>query len=224
MQFDTRVVSSYFQDASNSWLLTDEQGNTYTARFLVTCNGILNKYTMPKIPGVADFKGEACHTARWPQEPVSLENKQVAVIGTGATRITIQEIAKEVGHLTVFQRTPNWSLPLRNGPISPEEMNEIRSRYPEIFRKCLESWSCFMHVSDTRDTLQVSPEERQAFWEELYEQRGFAKWLGNFGNINTNKEADALFSEFVANKIRNRVNDPVTAEILIPKCHGFGTK
>ncbi|KAJ5371299.1 uncharacterized protein N7496_007391 [Penicillium cataractarum] len=225
MQFNTRVVSAHFQDSSNSWRLTDEQGRTYTSRFLVTCIGILNNYTMPNIPGVTNFQGEACHTARWPQEPVSFENKRVAIIGTGATGIqTIQEITKDVGHLTVFQRTPNWSLPLRNGPISTEEMNEIRSRYPEIFRKCLETWSCFMHVSDPRDTLQVSPEEREAFWEELYEQRGFAKWLGNFGNINTNKEANALFSEFVANKIRSRVNDPVTAETLIPKCHGFGTK
>lgn len=225
MQFNTRVVSAHFQDTSNSWRLTDEQGRTYTSRFLVTCIGILNNYTMPNIPGVADFRGEACHTARWPQKPVSFKDKRVAIIGTGATGIqTIQEIAKDVGHLTVFQRTPNWSLPLRNGPISKEEMNEIRSRYPEIFRKCLETWSCFMHVSDPRDTLQVNPEEREAFWEELYEQRGFAKWLGNFGNINTNKEANALFSEFVANKIRSRVNDPVTAETLIPKCHGFGTK
>ncbi|KAJ5690691.1 hypothetical protein N7462_005083 [Penicillium macrosclerotiorum] len=225
MQFDTRVTSAHFQDDTNSWRVTDNCGRQYTSRFLVTCIGILNNYTMPNIPGVANFRGEACHTARWPREPVDFTNKRVAVIGTGATGIqTIQEIAKKVGHLTVFQRTPNWSLPLRNGPISAEEMEEIRSQYPEIFRKCSETWSCFMHVSDTRNTLEVSPEEREQFWEELYEKRGFAKWLGNFGNINTNKEANDLFSDFVANKIRQRVHDPVTAEILIPKCHGFGTK
>ncbi|KAJ5098034.1 hypothetical protein N7532_005035 [Penicillium argentinense] len=225
MQFNTRVKSAHFQDSTNTWLLTDEQGRQYTSRFLVTCIGILNKHTMPNIPGVHDFQGEAYHTARWPLEPVSFENKRVALVGTGATGIqATQEIAKTVGQLTVFQRTPNWSLPLRNAPISPEEMDEIRTRYPEIFRKCAETYSCFMHVSDTRDTLQVDPEEREAFWENLYEQRGFAKWLGNFGNINTNKEANDLFSAFVANKIRQRVKDPWTAETLIPKCHGFGTK
>jgi cation diffusion facilitator CzcD-associated flavoprotein CzcO len=225
MQFDTRITAAYFQDKTNSWLLRDERGRQYTSRFLVTCIGILNNYTMPNIPGVHDYEGEAYHTARWPSVPVSFENKRVAIIGTGATGIqATQEIVKTAGHLTVFQRTPNWSLPLRNAPISPEEMDEIRSQYPEIFRKCAESYSCFMHVSDTRNTLEVSPEERQAFWDDLYEKRGFEKWLGNFGNINTNKEANDLFSDFVANKIRQRVKDPRTAETLIPKCHGFGTK
>ena len=81
-----------------------------------------------------------------------------------------------------------------------------------------------MHVPDKRSTFDLSPEDRETFWEELYAQRGFAKWMSNFGDINTSKEANALFSEFIANKIRERVHDPVTAEILIPKCHGFGTK
>lgn len=225
MQFDTRVAAAHFQDATKSWLLRDEQGRQYTSRFLVTCIGILNNYTMPNIPGVESYKGEAIHTARWPQEQVNFENKRVAIIGTGATAIqAIQEIVKTVGHLTVFQRTPNWSLPLRNAPLSVEEMNAIRTRYPEIFRKCSESWSCFMHMSDKRSALDVGPEEREAFWEDLYMQRGFAKWLSNFGDINTNKQSNALFSEFVANKIRQRVKNPITAETLIPKCHGFGTK
>jgi cation diffusion facilitator CzcD-associated flavoprotein CzcO len=225
MQFDTRVTSAHFQDASNSWKLADEAGKQYTSRFLVTCIGILNNYTLPNIPGVNEFKGEAFHTARWPREQVDFSNKRIGIIGTGATAIqAIQEIAKTAGHLTVFQRTPNWSLPLRNEKISQEDMESIRARYPEIFQQCLESYSCFMHVADTRSTFDLNPQEREAFWEDLYEKRGFAKWLGNFGDINTDKQANALFSEFVANKIRGRVNDPVTAETLIPKCHGFGTK
>ncbi|KAJ5783076.1 hypothetical protein N7457_004850 [Penicillium paradoxum] len=225
MQFDTRVVAAHFQDDTKSWLVTDEQGNQYTSRFVVTCIGILNNYTLPNIPGVRDYQGSAFHTARWPSDQVDFTNKRVAVIGTGATGIqVIQEISKTVGDLTVFQRTPNWSLPLRNAPLTAEEMNEIRSQYPEIFRKCSESWHCFMHVPDTRSTFDLTPEDREAFWEELYAKRGFAKWMSNFGDINTDKAANALFSEFIANKIRERVHDPVTAEILIPKCHGFGTK
>ncbi|KAJ5638502.1 hypothetical protein N7528_000892 [Penicillium herquei] len=225
MQFNTRVASAHFQDDTNSWRLTDENGGPYTSRFLITCIGILNNYTLPNIPGVLNFKGESFHTARWPHEAVDFKDKRVGVIGTGATGIqAIQEIAKTAGHLTVFQRTPNWSMPLRNEPITPDEMEEIRSRYPEIFQTCAESWAGFMYISDKRPTLSVSSEEREQFWEELYAKRGFSKWLSNFADINTDKEANALFSEFVANKIRERVKDPVTAETLIPKCHGFGTK
>ncbi|KIV80265.1 hypothetical protein PV11_07778 [Exophiala sideris] len=224
MQFNTRVKSAHWQESDQSWLFIDSNGRKYTSRFLVTCMGILNEPTYPDIPGVHDFKGEAFHTARWPDN-VSLEGKRVGIIGTGATGIqTIQEIVKTVGHLTVFQRTANWSAPLHNAKISPEEMLEIRARYPEIFKLCNESYSCFIHGADTRKTLEVPEAERLAFWEDLYSRPGFAKWLSNFGDINTDKDANKVFSDFIANKIRQRVKDPVTAEKLIPKNHGFGTR
>lgn len=225
MQFDTKVVSAHWREDSRSWLLTDDKGKTYTSRFLITAMGVLNNYTLPNIPGVESFKGESHHTARWPHEPVDFRNKRVAVIGTGATGIqTIQEVAKTAGHLTVFQRTPNWSAPLRNTKISREEMAEIRSRYPEIFKRCKASYAGFLHLSDPRKTLDLTPEEREAFWNDLYNQRGFAKYLGNFRDILYDREANSLYSKFIADKIRARVHDPVTAEKLIPKCHGFGTK
>ncbi|KAK6378852.1 hypothetical protein LTS17_006555 [Exophiala oligosperma] len=224
MQFNTRIKSAHYQEATDSWLLTDQDGKTYSSRFLITCLGILNEPTYPDIPGVHDFKGEAFHTARWPDN-VSLEGKRVGIIGTGATGIqTIQEIVKTVGHLTVFQRTPNWSAPLHNSTISPAEMMKIRERYPEIFKLCNESYSCFIHGADTRKTLEVPEDERLAFWEDLYSRPGFAKWLSNFGDINTDRAANKAFSDFIADKIRSRVKDPVTAEKLIPKNHGFGTR
>jgi cation diffusion facilitator CzcD-associated flavoprotein CzcO len=225
MQFDTRVKQAHYREDSRSWLLTDEKGNTYSSRWLVTCMGILNQYTLPNIPGVHDFQGQAIHTARWPHEPVTFEGKRVGIIGTGATGIqAIQEIVKTAGHLTVFQRTPNWSAPLNNGPISPDEMKEIRKAYPVIFKRCRESFSCFLHKSNPTSVFSVSAEEREKFWNELYKTKGFEKWLSNYHDIFTNKEANDLYSEFIANKIRQRVHDPVTAEKLIPKCHGFGTK
>ncbi|KAL4751955.1 hypothetical protein BDW72DRAFT_192465 [Aspergillus terricola var. indicus] len=225
MQFNTRVNQAHYQEDSKSWLLTDEKGNTYSSRWLVTCMGILNQYTLPNIPGVHDFQGQAIHTARWPHEPVTFEGKRVGIIGTGATGIqAIQEIVKTAGHLTVFQRTPNWSAPLNNGPISPEEMKEIRKAYPEIFKRCRESYSCFLHKSNPNSVFSVSAEEREKFWNALYRTKGFEKWLSNYHDIFTNKEANDLYSEFIANKIRQCVHDPVTAEKLIPKCHGFGTK
>jgi cation diffusion facilitator CzcD-associated flavoprotein CzcO len=180
---------------------------------------------MPNIPGVDTFKGESCHTARWPHEPVSFEGKRVAVIGTGATGVqTIQEVAKTAKQLTVFQRTPNWCAPLLNRKITPDEMVQIRENYPAMFELCNETFSCFIHTTDPRNTFEVSNEERLAFWEKRYAEPGFGIWLGNFKDILTNREANAALSDFVANKIRQRVKNQAVAEKLIPKNHGFGTR
>ncbi|KAI1618520.1 hypothetical protein EDD37DRAFT_574910 [Exophiala viscosa] len=225
MQFNTTVMSAHYHDDNHSWELTDDNGNRYTSRSLITAMGFLNRPTFPNVPGIADFKGQSFHTARWPREPVSLEGKRVGIIGTGATGIqTIQAIAGKVGDLTVFQRTPNWSAPLHNAKISPEEMDQIRKRYPEIFKQCMESPACFLHGAETRNSFDVSEEERLAFWEDLYSRPGFAKWVSNFRDIAFDREANAACSEFFANKIRQRVKDPETAEKLIPKDHGWGTR
>lgn len=225
MQFNTRVTSAHWQNDSNSWLLTQDSGRTSTCRFLITAMGILNQPTLPNIPGVNGFKGAGFHTSRWPADDSVINGKRVGIIGTGATAIqTIQEIKKTVGSLTVFQRTPNWTAPLRNTRISQGDMEDIRRNYPSIFKTCLESYSCFIHQSDKRSVFDVSAEEREAYWEELYSQAGFSKWLSNFYDINTDKAANELFSNFIAKKIRERVNDPAVADKLIPKNHGFGTR
>lgn len=225
MQFDTRVRSAHFQEDSSSWLLTDETGRTYSSRYLITAMGILNQPTLPNIPGVNDFKGESWHTARWPSDASHLEGKRVGIIGTGATAIqTIQAIADKVGHLTVFQRTPNWTAPLRNSKISLEEMQEIRKGYPTIFKRCLESYACFIHASDPRSVFSIPETERLAHWEELYSQPGFAKVLSISADIFTDRQANEIYSKFHADKIRARVNDPEVAEKLIPKNHGFATR
>jgi cation diffusion facilitator CzcD-associated flavoprotein CzcO len=180
---------------------------------------------MPRIEGIDRFKGKSYHTAQWPHETVSFEGKRVAVIGTGATGVqTIQEVAKTVGHLTVFQRTPNWCKPLKNGKIDAETMQKIKGSYPEIFKRCEETFSCFLHSPDPRSAIEVSAEERQAFLEKLYESQGFGMWQGNFRDMMTNRVANKLVSDFVADKIRQRVKDPKVAERLIPKNHGFGTR
>ncbi len=225
IQFRSRVKSAHYQEDQRSWRVSIEDGSTYSARFLITAVGPLSAPTMPRIAGVETFKGESYHTGLWPHHPVSFEGKRVAVIGTGATGVqTIQEVAKTVGHLTVFQRTPNWCKPLKNGKISDEEQKRIKASYDEIFNRCDETYSCFLHTPDPRGTFELSPEEREAFLEKLYETPGFGMWQGNFRDMLTNREANKVISEFVANKIRQRVKDPKVAEKLIPKNHGFGTR
>jgi cation diffusion facilitator CzcD-associated flavoprotein CzcO len=225
IRFHSRVKAAAWNEAARTWTVTLETGERFGSRFLITAVGPLSAPTMPNIPGVESFRGQACHTANWPKEPISFEGKRVAVIGTGATGVqTIQEVAKTCGHLTVFQRTPNWCTPLHNKKISPEEMTELRADYPNMFQRCQETFSCFLHTVDNRNTFDVSEQERQAFWEKLYATPGFAIWVGNFKDILTNREANAAISDFVANKIRSRVKNQATAEKLIPKNHGFGTR
>ena len=136
----------------------------------------------------------------------------------------IGEIADKVGELTVFQRRPNWSAPLNNSPISDEEMADIRARYDEIFAACARTPGGFEHEPDRRGFYEVTREERLALWDKLYDEPGFGIWLSNFREIFTDEAANAEFSAYIADRIRRRVKDPVTAEKLIPRDHGFGVQ
>ena len=225
IQFNSRVTSAIFDEGARSWTITLENGSRFSTRFLITAIGPLSTPTLPRIEGRDEFKGQSFHTARWPKEPVDFKGKRVAVIGTGATGVqTIQTIAGEVGHLTVFQRTPNWCAPLHNGKIDAETQAKIKAGYPEMFARCRETFACFLHTPDPRGAFEVSDEEREAFYEKLYGERGFGIWQGNFRDILMDRKANATISDFVARKIRSRVKDPKTAEKLIPRNHGFGTR
>ena len=224
IQFESRVTAAIYQEETRSWNITLD-GSHFTARFLIAAIGPLSTPTLPRIEGRDSFAGKSFHTARWPKEPVEFAGKRVAVIGTGATGVqTIQTIAKEVGHLTVFQRTPNWCAPLHNGKIDAETQARIKAGYPEMFARCQETFACFLHTPDPRGAFEVSDQEREAFYEKLYGERGFGIWQGNFRDILTDRKANATISDFVARKIRERVKNPQVAEKLIPRNHGFGTR
>jgi cation diffusion facilitator CzcD-associated flavoprotein CzcO len=225
IQFRSQVTSAIWAESTRSWTVTLQDGSQFRSRFLLTAIGPLSTPTLPRIEGVDSFEGQSFHTARWPHEPVDFTGKRVAVIGTGATGVqTIQTIAGSVGHLTVFQRTPNWCAPLHNGKIDAETQSKIKAGYPEMFRRCQETFACFIHTPNPRGTFEVSDEEREAFFEKLYSERGFGIWQGNFRDILIDRKANALISDFVARKIRQRVKDPKIAEKLIPRNHGFGTR
>jgi cation diffusion facilitator CzcD-associated flavoprotein CzcO len=225
MQFNCRVEAAHFDETDNLWRLKIEDGRALTCRFVVMALGLLSVPTLPRIEGMDTFRGRSFHTFFWPHEPVEMAGKKVAVVGTGATGIqVIAEIADKVGELTVFQRRPNWSAPLNNGPISDAEMADIRSRYDEIFAVCARTPGGFEHEPDRRGFYEVSREERLALWDRLYDEPGFGIWLRNFREIFTDEAANAEFSAYIADRIRRRVTDPAIAEKLIPRDHGFGVQ
>lgn len=228
--FNTRIKSAYWQAPQRVWRFVDEEGNQYNTRFFISCLGFLSEPTLPAIPGIESFAGEAFHTSRWPKEfEVSRDfaNKRVGIIGTGATGIqTITALSKEPGvkSLYVFQRTANWAAPLRNSVITLEQMTDLRASYDETFRLCAATPGCFMYQADPRKSSEVTDEERLMLWEKLYAEPGFGKWLGTFSDTYTDRQANELYSAFMAEKIRARVHDPEVADSLIPKNHGFGTR
>lgn len=223
MQFGCRVEAMVFHEETDTWNLTLNDGRTLSARVVVTALGPLSIPTLPKIDGIDDFKGISFHPADWPHEPLNLAGKRVGIIGTGATAIQIiPVIAEEAGQLTVFQRRANWAAPLNNGPIENQEMDAIRARYDEIFAACAQSPGAFEHVPDSRSFYDVPPEKRREFWDRLYDEPGFGIWLANFPEIFIDEQANAELSGYIADRIRQRVDDPEVAEKLIPKDHGFG--
>lgn len=227
IQFNTRVKAASFDESSRMWTVTGEDGQAYTARYLITGIGVLSNPTLPNVPGVEDFKGTSFHTSRWPHDDVNFDGQRIGIIGTGATAIqAIPEIAKALGSgsLTVFQRTPNWAIPLHNAKISSDEMQDIRGGYPQLFEMLQKTRMSFMHDANSDSVWEASEAEREALWERLYSEKGFGMWLSNYKEILRDQQANDLVSAFIANKIRGRVNDPEVAETLIPKNHGFGSR
>src|SRR5262245_34576127 len=225
IEFNCRIGAAVYDEAANQWEVESEDGRRGRARLLITAIGPLSSPTMPTIPGVESFGGESYHTGRWPHEPVSFAGKRVAVIGTGATGVqATTEIAKTVGHLTVYQRTPNWCAPLWNSKIDAATQARIKATQAEIFARCRDSFGCFIHQADSRKAMEVSPEEREALYEKLYGEPGFGIWMGNFRDVLVDPDANATITEFMRRKIRARVKDPKIAQKLIPTNHGFGTR
>lgn len=230
IQFHTKIESAHWNDAERTWTFVDTEGNKYKTTFFISCLGFLSSPTLPAIPGIDTFKGQSFHTSRWPADldmNTDFANKRIGLIGTGATGIqTSTAISKlpNIASLSVFQRTANWSAPLRNAEITPAQMEQHKKEYDTIFKRCSETTSGFLHAPDPRKCMEVSPEERLELWEKLYNSPGFGKWLGVFSDTYTDREANALYSKFIADKIRQRVHDPETAASLIPQNHGFGTR
>ena len=223
--FNARVESVIFDETDKLWNIVTDSGLHVRARNVMAATGFMSAHQYPDIPGMDTFKGVAAHTARWPREGLDLRGKRVGVIGTGATAVqVIQTIAPEVGHLTLFQRTPNWCVPLRNRPIDADTQRDLKARAEQIFAHCRETYAGFIHKADERMGANLSKQQRWEHYQTLYDRGGFALWLSNFSDAFTDRAIAEDVSAFLAEKIRQRVRDPQLAAKLIPTDHLYGTK
>ena len=225
MRFGAAVTAAVWDDDSATWSVTTRDGATTRTRFLVTATGVLSVPYVPDIPGRDDFRGVQHHTGRWPAEPVDLAGKRVAVVGTSSSGVqVVPTIADDVASVEVFQRSANWCTPLNNRPITAEEQAELRAGFEELREVLNTSVHGFHHPLNPRRSTDDSAEERQAFFEEMWASPGFRKFTSNYVDILDNPEANAEWCEFIAGKIRTLVDDPDTAERLIPTDHRYGEK
>jgi cation diffusion facilitator CzcD-associated flavoprotein CzcO len=232
ISFNTKVVKAVFDNDENSWTVELDNAEVIKSRYLLTCVGALSTPNMPKYTGMDLFRGETYHSYYWPHDrdgyggkKVDFSGKRVGVVGTGATGVQIiQEVAKTAGELYVFQRSPNWCAPLCDKPIEPERMADIKRRYREIFDTCESTNSGFQHDFLYETAEGTTHEEREALFEELYSQSGYAIWVGHYADMFTDPKVNGYITDFIAKKIRERVKDPKIADKLIPNDHGFGLK
>ncbi len=223
MRFGTRVVRAGWDDSSASWAVTFDDGSSQAARFIVAATGVLSVPYFPDVPGREEFRGASYHTGRWPATPVDFAGTRAAVVGTGSSGVQlIPVIAGEVASLTVYQRTANWCTPLNNAPITNEEQTRLRAEFESMRATLNTSVHGFLHQAHDRATFDDSKEERWAFFEKMWASPGFSKLTSNYTDLLMDPAANREWCDFIAEKIRATVDDPRTAERLIPKNHRFG--
>jgi cation diffusion facilitator CzcD-associated flavoprotein CzcO len=217
IQFDTRVTAAHFDDSSSDWDIATGDGKTTRCRFLVLALGCLSSFNMPKIDGIDDFQGNSYHTGQWPHEGVDFTGQRVAVIGTGSSAIqSIPIIAQQADDLTVFQRTPNYSIPAHNRPQDEEYVRHMKANYPEIRAEAKSIPTGVLWDYGNRKAVETPEEEIRQELEERW-QRGGLAFLGGFTDTMFDERANAYAADFVKDKIREIVKDPETAELLSPK-------
>jgi cyclohexanone monooxygenase len=222
--FDTRVLAARFDEATNAWTIETDQSAPLRARFCIMATGCLSVPKMPEVPGLEQFQGSSYHTGAWPHDGVDFSGRRVGVIGTGSSAIqSIPIIAEQAAQLTVFQRTPNFSVPAHNAALDAAVVAAFKDRYSELRRQAAESGFGFQAPFRDQLAVETSPEERLREYEARW-QNGGLTYLGAFADLVFNREANESAAEFVRAKIREIVKDPKTAEMLIPRDYPIGTK
>src|SRR6266403_3421970 len=220
-----RVDRALFDENANRWSVTTSDGSTVTTKYVVLATGCLSNARMPAIKGLAGFKGKVYHTGHWPHEPVDFTGQRVGVIGTGSSAIqSVPIIAEQASHLTVFQRTANFSIPARNAALTSGEREAVRAKYPEIRRFAREEArnGIYTEMPD-RGALDDGDNERRSKYEARW-QRGGLTFMSVYNNLALDKAANDTAADFVRAKIAEIVKDPDTVRLLQPNSHPIGTK
>ena len=225
IKLNTRVTSARFLEETNAWQIETDQGDLATARFLITGVGCLSTANVPEFKGLDSFDGAWHHTGAWPHSGVDFAGKTVAVIGTGSSGVqAIPVIAQQARSVTVFQRTPQYTVPARHHTVDPKFLNEVvKPNYDKILEDARWSIGGTPIEVPERSALEVTAEERRGAYEAGWAEGG-GYFIFAFKDIYDDRRANDTISEFIRSKIREIVQDPETAETLLPVDHPFGSK
>ncbi|QGQ45466.1 flavin-containing monooxygenase [Metabacillus sediminilitoris] len=226
IQLNTRITAAHYDEQDNRWTIQTDEGSTLSAKYFISGVGCLSAANIPKFKGLESFEGKWYHTGNWPKENVSFKGKRVGVIGTGSTGIqVIPAIAPEVDHLTVFQRTPQYSVPSRNHAYDPEYLKQVKDNFSEFKRKRRYSFGGFPNDVEARPSaLNDTPEEREKLYEAAWQKGAVSSFfLETYQDLTVNEEANETLSKFIRQKIKEIVHDPEVAEKLSPT-YFYGTK
>ena len=222
--FNTSVVAAHFDEASRHWDIETDKGEHVSARFYIMATGCISTANMPDMEGLSDFQGTIYHTGNWPHEKIDFTGQRIAVIGTGSSGIqSIPVLAQEADHVTVFQRTPHYSVPSMNIEMTDEYAQDWKDHYAERRADMRYTASGSVRKPDGVSALSVDEDERQATYEARWNMGGMA-FLRSFTDLLTSQEANNTAAEFVRAQIRKIVKDPEVADRLSPKSYPVGTK
>ena len=228
--YNKHVDGAYFNEKRHQWLVECSDGSSVYCRWFVPCIGFASKKFTPPFKGLSDFKGEVYHTAVWPQHGVNLKNKRVAQVGTGASGIQcIQEIGPQVKHLTIYQRTPNYCLPMNQRTLNPKDEEEDKKNgiYEADMKKCYTTFAGFTYDFSKKNTFDDTPEDREKFFHKLLiEEGGFKYWLATYKDMLYDQKANDEAYNYWRQSVLKRVPDQKKAELLAPEQppHPWGTK
>lgn len=225
MSFSTTITKATYSEATGRWRVETDQGDVIDTQFLIGCTGMLSAPLEDRFPGQSTFKGQIAHTGRYPKGGLDIEGKRVGVIGIGATGIqVIQTIASEVGHLTVFARTPQFVLPMKNPKYGPDEESWYKGRFDELKTNLPRTFTGFEYDFENK-WADLTPEQRLEVLEDIHADGSLKLWLASFAEMFFDEEVSAEISEFVRQKMIARLKDPKLIDILVPKPgeYGFGT-
>ena len=224
IQFNTRMKSATYDESQARWTIKTEDGETFQSQFLLMCVGQLSTTKSPSYLGLSDYQGEVIHSGMWPKHEVIYAGKRVGIIGTGSSGMQMTPvIAKQAKHLTVFQRTANYSIPAANAPVTDEEDAQVKAQYRERRERAWNSATGLGFMPNKTSALDVSPEEREKAYEASWNRLGFGFAL-TYYDILLNKQANDTAADFIRRKIAGVVNDPVVRDKLLPKNHAFAAR